>query len=290
MGLRKLVGMALASLMITSTAEAREPGVGPSFPAGLTIGIPTGALPPPGTYVLQRFNYSSGNIVDGDGNDIGVSVDAKVASTQINFSTDWELFGGRYMTFIAFPYMVDLDVSTPGGSTSSSGLLNPMWKHLLSWNHENGWYTSAGLGIYLPIGDDDVAPQFDYILEPEFAVSYLSKDWQFTGQAVFNINGENSDTAYKSGNEMFLNATAVRNFGKFSIGPTAYYTTQLTSDRNNGSNYGGVAAGDAEAFALGLHASYNFGPFVGRLNYTNTVKARNTVDEENLWVHLEFKF
>ena len=275
---------------LANTVLAREPGVGPAFPGGLTLGIPTGALPPPGVYVLQRFNYADGEVVDNKGHGTGTDVSAFVGSTQFNFSTNWKLFGGRYMTFLAFPYVFDQDVSgAPAGTGSSSGFLNPVWKHLLSWDLGGGWFTAVGFAPYIMIGDDDVAPQFDYILEPEAQVSYLGKDWHITGQVVFNFNGENDETKYRSGDQIFLNLSALKQAGKWQFGPVAYYQNQISRDKNNGPFYGGVAQDDAEALALGALVGYNFGPVMLRTYVTKNVHTRNTVDEFNAWLHAEFK-
>jgi len=281
----------------TNTSEAREPGIGPAFPGGLTLGIPTGALPPPGVYVLQRFNYSSGSVVGSVGEDTGIDVSAFVESTQVNFVTDWELLGARYMMFFAVPVMVDLQQSGgPAGNGTNQGMLNPVWKHILSWDLGNGFHASAGIGNYFMVGNNKqtataptVAPPFEYIIEPEFALSYLSKDWNITGQAVFNFNGENKENGYKSGDQLNLAVSAIRNFDKWSAGLVGYYNTQITSDSNNGTAYGGAEFGDAQSLALGAQLSYNFGPATARAYYTKNVYTRNAVDEENFWLHVEFK-
>lgn len=283
--------------LMTNTVEAREPGIGPAFPGGLTLGIPTGALPPPGIYGLQRFNYSSGNVVGASGEDTGINVSALVESTQVNFVTDWEILGARYMMFFAMPVMLDLNQSgAPVGNGSNQGLLNPVWKHVLSWDLGNGFHASAGIGNYFMVGNNKqsaaapvVAPPFEYIIEPEFAISYLSKDWNITGQAVFNINGENKENGYKSGDQLNLAVSAIRNFDKWSAGLVGYYNTQITSDENNGTAYGGTVFGDSQSLALGGQVSYNFGPATARAYYTKNVYTRNAVDEENFWLHIDFK-
>lgn len=279
------------------TAEAREPGIGPAFPGGLTLGIPTGALPPPGVYVLQRFNYSSGNVVGSSGEDTGIDVSAFVESTQVNFVTDWEILAARYMMFFAMPVMLDLQQSgAAAGNGSNQGLLNPVWKHVLSWDLGKGFHASAGIGNYFMIGNNKqsatapvVAPPFEYIIEPEFALSYLSKDWNITGQAVFNFNGANKENGYKSGDQLNLAVSAIRNFDKWSAGLVGYYNTQITSDENNGTAYGGAVFDDAQSLALGGQVAYNFGPATARAYYTKNVYTRNAVDEHNFWLHLEFK-
>ena len=192
------------------------------------------------------------------------------------------------MTFLVIPYMMDLDVKTPGPNTSNAGLLNPVWKHFLSWDMGAGLHAAIGFGNFFMIGDDDVAPQFDYILEPEAQVSYLTRDWNITAQMVLNFNGKNQDTDYTSGDQVHLNFHAIKNFGSFGIGPILNYSNQINGDKNDGLFYGGVAAEDAEQLSVGGLLTYNIGTTMVRAYYTRAIHARNTTEENNVWVHIEF--
>ena len=52
--------------------------------------------------------------------------------------------------------------------------------------------------------------------------------------ALYNINSENEDTKYRSGDQLFLNWAATKSFGGFNAGFVGYYTKQTTADTETG--------------------------------------------------------
>ena len=83
--------LAVAALSCANEAYALEPtGVDPHEP-GITNGIPTGALPPPGVYVVNDLSYIDGSLKGGSGKNspVGVNVIAWVDVPALVWSTPW---------------------------------------------------------------------------------------------------------------------------------------------------------------------------------------------------------
>ena len=60
-----VVGVCLAlTLVAGSTAFAREPGIGPSIPPGVTLGEANAVPLTPGLRVVARSSYSDSNVLD----------------------------------------------------------------------------------------------------------------------------------------------------------------------------------------------------------------------------------
>ena len=107
----------------------------------------------------------------------------------------------------------------------------------LSWKFGNsGWAIKTGVGIYLPDGCTTGAnglgceanPYTTY--QPELIISYLHDGWNLSAALYEEFNTENRDTHYTTGNIFHVDLTATKTWGKWTMGPVAYYVAQVTDD------------------------------------------------------------
>ncbi|MEL6210331.1 MAG: hypothetical protein AAFR44_09160, partial [Pseudomonadota bacterium] len=84
---------ALAGLGLgTATTEAREPFMIAPIPPNALVGVPVGAnLPLDGVWVSQRNLVSWGPVLDDNGNEVGLDLEAAAAGVQLHFVPGWEV-------------------------------------------------------------------------------------------------------------------------------------------------------------------------------------------------------
>lgn len=293
----KLLGAALAVAMAAgSVAEAREPGVGNIVPAGATLGVPIGANPPPGLFMSSRTTFGFGQLKDQNGLDAGVDLNVKSTVLQLHYTPGVTILGGDYRAMALVP-LVNLDqtIGAPfppflHGNTTGSGLgdltISPF---NLSWMVEPGIFLTFGVSINVPTGSfDPNGLSFGTNVwggTLEVGYSYLRDGWNASAHLVYSTQATNKDTNYKSGDEVLLNVTAMKDIGGFSIGPVGYWRKQIEADVNSGGFYGGIASDPAEQIGLGIGFSRQMAGGELNINLVHDVKAVNTVGGTNLQVN-----
>lgn len=166
---------------------------------------------------------------------------------------------------------------------------------MLQWQLTGGWFASAGLTLIPPDGskyNGTVNPDY-FTLEPAFSVAYLSPDWHLTANFRYDINSASKGhtgtyqivanaapavfnsvpagtvasigNGYTSVNELFLDVAALRQIGKFEIGPGANFEWQTTADTPGGASpaprrrHPWAQHWVVVAPSIGALAGYNFG-------------------------------
>ncbi|MBC7143935.1 MAG: transporter [Thioclava marina] len=289
--------MAVAA-MLSTAAQAREPGVPPSVPPGNTMGAATGASPPPGVYFSSRTGYWDSELRDDNGNFGGQSNTLADTALQFMWVPGTKLWGGDYKAYVTLPLIYNDQSRTAPfpaplqGDSSKTALGNiEIVPFNLSWQVQPGIFMSAGLSVYAPTGDFNpnapISTGGDFwTFAPSVSYSYLRNGWNASIFATYFTNTENNTTNYKSGDELLVNVTALKDVGGFSIGPVGYFRKQLTGDKNNGSYYGGTIQPKSEQAGLGIGFSKRFGPVEANVNLTHDVHVRNTVGGNKLWLNV----
>jgi hypothetical protein len=121
------------------------------------------------------------------------------------------------------------------------------------------------------MGDSNVGAPY-YTFQPDFVLSYVKDGLNLTAYTYYEHNTKNEKSGYTSGDIFHADLTATKQFGKWTIGPVAYYAGQVTSDRSSATfdTYLGAAipvpggihgfnAGRYEQFAVGGLLGYDFG-------------------------------
>jgi len=187
--------------------------------------------------------------------------------------------------------------------------INPL---TLSWNFKNGWFASTSLSFYIPNGSRyDGSPNPDYFtFEPSAAVSYLGDGWNLTARFVYNINGESAGhtgsfagtpaaafgNGYRSGDQLYVDLTATKKFGKWEFGPVGYLKFQTTDDRPGGGfscatmlAVTGVKCGRATDMAVGALVGYDFGPVALKVFFTESVSTKDDFGGLLVWTKLSMR-
>jgi hypothetical protein len=295
MALRKLVLKTIIGLMffcnpITYGTIYASEAISPLQP-GATTGNAAGLLPPDGWYFSADFDYETGYVKNGSGDTaitpggqkIKASNSAEVAS--LLWVPGWEILGARYAMAIAQPYKFQRTTLSGNGNTSAvnsnSRVNTSLIPVLLSWDLGGGFHLGSGLAIDLPDGRFDYSYDADtgrntkastsignhyWTFEPNIALTYLHDDWAFTLNNILDINTTNHTTDYETGKIYYLDATATKNIGKFTVGVIGNYIQQLSDDKINGQSVAAVDGFYSEGnkiqhVSLGPLLGYNFGPF-----------------------------
>lgn len=285
--LNKIAASFAAALMMASGAQAREPGVLPPMAPGATMGVPIAAPLPPGLFFSSRSAFTNLEYHDANGNKTGVDITIPDTAFVLNYVPGIELFGGQYRASVALP-LINVDVSGVGTTTGYGSLdLRPID---ISWETAPGIFVNAGLSFLAP-GDWSAsspvnAGQNFWSVAPSVGVSYLRDGWNASAHLIYTANTRNGANDYKSGDEVNLNLTAMKDVGNdFSIGPVAYWRKQITPDSNNGTAYGGTTLASSEAAGLGISATKKIGKVYVNAMYSRDVKAIEAGGGERFWLN-----
>jgi hypothetical protein len=312
--LRNIVLGGLAALAFggaASSALATEPVDFTNRLSGATIGLPLGALPPPGLYTGLETAYLGmvGNSGASTGNAaLGAKLflPAIAQAVPLLYVPGWNFLGASYAMSVvqAFynanncgtaPCMLGNNYNgngTGGGGNVLSGsyvFANTLWNPIvLSWNLGAGWFVSAGFNFVGPDGTHvagTVNPDY-WTLEPTFAVAYLASSWNIAANFFYDINLASKGTCciqstITSGNLLYGDLHALYKFGKWSVGPVGNFVVQTTSDSGgsvgglNCSTKGITVCAKGSGVAVGGLVGYDFGPVDLQLWVVDYVEAQN---------------
>ena len=296
---------ALGIVMLVAWADnaGAVEGSTPYLP-GVTVGIPIGALPPPGLYGSDNNVVIEGGLKDNNGKNLPANVSVYLNIPSILWVPDVKVLGATYAVSLAQPYIQqNLDLTGVGGGKSiSNGLFNTIVSPVnLSWNL-HPFFIKTGLGVYLKDGyytsqvtgagrvtsAAAIANNF-WTFEPDLALSYLEDGWDLTLHAVIDVNTKNTTTNYQSGDLFFLDFTAGKSFGKWSVGLGGNFTQQFTDDVSRGIVVNGNGH-KLQQVLLGPYAGYDFGPVSLNARILQGVHAENgfNTSEDHLGISFPF--
>jgi hypothetical protein len=253
--IKALLAAAGIAAFAFSPANAFEGGVQWQTKPGILIGASAG-VPPPGIYMFdQVFTYQtnlSGPITGAVGNHQGVQ--AAVDVQGFLFVPGWTFLGATYDALIVQPFgMVSVGqpiANNVGQIDMFSGVHNTYIVPVeLSWKlGTSGFVVKTGLGIYAPTGTVQGATGTsvavngnslngfgnfgnDYwTFQPELIVSYLAGGYNLTAAFYGEFNTANRQDNYTQGDIFHADFTATKTFGKWTLGPVAYYAAQVSND------------------------------------------------------------
>lgn len=273
-----LVLAAIGSAFMSQSSHAAMVGSNPEFPPGNTLGQPTGMLPPPGAYLTFKPSYTQSRPVDGDGHFTGARVNVWGASGAIGYVPDFTILGARYGMFIRALGWLNVGLTTPHGQTfNRTGLLDTEFTPLsLSWHVEKRLFMGVDFGFYPPIGQYSRTAKVNvgqnhWTIEPNASVTWVPGPYQFTIHTTFDKNFRNSATDYTNGTTMDIDLTALRRFGRWSVGPVSYFYKQITAD----SGPSALNGGSPESFALGGDVAYQAQDYKLNMYFVHDIHARN---------------
>jgi hypothetical protein len=313
--LRQIALAGLAALAVggaASSAFAEQAGTFQNRLNGATIGLPLGALPPPGLYSgLETAYLGLAGQNGGRGNQAGgLAAPAVAQAVPFLFVPGWNFFGATYaMGVVQAFYMFDV-LAAPGNINTGPSpviahgevLANTTFSPLnLSWNLGQGWFYSLTFNFMAPDGSRWVGtPNPDYwTLEPAMAISYLANNWVLSANFFYDINtrsngpccvavGLTGGGPVTSGNTFYGDFTAVYKIGKWEIGPVAYFEVQTTADTGPGCAIPGNC-GNLRTVDVGGLVGYDFGPVDIQAWVTQSVFRQDAIDGLTFWSRIGFK-
>jgi hypothetical protein len=322
--LRQIAMAGLAAIAIggvASSASAEEFGTFENRLAGATIGLPLGALPPPGIYTGLETAYlgvfqgggqegrSAGNWCIRSGNGCA-NLPAIAQAVPFLFVPNWGTWwGATYSASVvqAFYVFTTCGVDngncvgaapiTSGGFVYTNTFIQPI---NLSWKLGGGWFIGTAFAFTVPDGTHLAGtPNPDYwTFEPSIAFSYLGNNWVASANFFYDINTKSQGTCcaatqITSGNALYGDLTAVYKIGKWSIGPVGYFETQTTADTGACTPAPGVTlCGRYQTAAAGGLIGYDFGPVDLQVWVTDQFIGRDTpaaVGSLDVWTRIGFK-
>ncbi len=304
-----LVGVAVAGALIVAAPSANAlEGLTPYQP-GVSVGSAAGALPPAGFYFADDQVIIDGGVRNNTGGNVPVNVWLYVNIPSVLWVPNLNILGATYAAAVVEPYVFKgVDATGVGGrATISNGMFNTIISPVnLSWNLQQiglpGFFFGTGLGIYIDdgytvhqpngkggqvVGQPNIANDF-WTFEPSVALSYLKDGWNLTLHAVVDANTENTTTLYQSGDVFYLDYTAAKSFGKWTVGVGGNFTQQFTKDTVNGVVTGAGTGTELQHVLLGPLVSYEFGPVNISAKALIGVSAEN--DANVSFYHIAFAF
>ena len=282
----RLLVLSFTVTLLAFTLSAEEGGNGHYTPGATSSFIDT--LPyEPGFAYVNQFLYYGGDIGGGRSLPLGLNIASEVEATSyadthvLLYQTDYELLGGRYGTAIGIPLVrTDIDVSgtltrnprRPGriipvrGDLSKSKTVSDTAEGLgdiyaapfmLVWKKGDFKYDTR-LGFYAPTGkydENDLANlgKNYWTFEPAVSLSYFgSKNGiEVTTFAGVDVNTENQDTDYRSGEQAHVDLTVAQHLplgkGFVGLGAKGFYYEQISGDSGDG-----AILGDFEGRTVGV--------------------------------------
>jgi hypothetical protein len=298
--IKALLAAAGFAALAFSPANAFEGGVAWQQKPGAFIGASAG-VPPPGIYMFdQIFTYQSnltGPITNAVGTHNGVQNATDIQG--FVFVPGWTFLGATYDAVVALPFGM-VSVGQPVALNKNqvdmfSGVHNTYLVPVeLSWKlGTSGFAVKTGLGIFAPTGTIQ-GPQGTNVVvsgnslngfgnfgndywtfQPEVIFSYLGGGYNLSAAIYGEFNTANRLDHYTQGDLFHADFTATKTFGKWTLGPVAYYAAQVSSDKCSDavclqthplgllSGTGNATLGNTQRyqlFALGGLVEYNFGP------------------------------
>ncbi len=285
-----LIVPGLFSLLALGQNALATEGGGGAYANG-SEGFMTGALPPPGTYLVSYNTYYS---ADKFANDNPAFDDFKVSTAATILRaihvTDKQILGGNWAMH-AFLVAADVDVNLgAGGRQSRAGMGDFIFDPLAIGWHSGNWHWIVGMDIYLPTGRYDKNELANigrnYVtLEPLFAFTYRNAaGYEFSMKTMFDHNYENRDTNYRSGNELHADFVVAKHFGNWGVGLGGYAYKQVSGDSGEGAVFGDFKG---RAIGLGPQLTYTAANGVNiQSHYQHEFDVQNRPEGDKFWLNI----
>lgn len=289
---------ALLALLFSGQTVMATQGGGGAYPNGAEDFM-AGALPPPGTYLLNYMQYySSDRLNDNNGKQIanGFKLNAFADVVRVVHVTKQQVLGASWGMHLFVP-LVYLDVTVPGkGNDHRTGLgdiiVNPM---ILGWHGKN-WHVATGLDFYLPTGTYDkdrlANPGRNYwTFEPVLAGTWQSDSgFELSAKLMYDFNTKNDALNYQSGQEFHLDYAVGQKLGDFNLGVAGYFYRQITDDEQDGKKVAFNDGNKGQVFGVGPAVKYNFRNMSFTLKYLFETAVENRPEGNNLWFKFSYAF
>jgi hypothetical protein len=276
----------------------------------------SGALPPPGQYVISyNFYRSSNKIADNAGyrvpgaQNVPVSVDTKVQvlgdAMRLIYVTKYKFLGASVGWHVIVPVVnahVSLDTAglTRGTKTGLGDIeFSPL---VLGWHFKN-FHMIGAVDIMVPTGaydkDDFVNIGRNYwTFNPIFAWTFLSDSgFEVSSKMLYLINTTNTATSYTSGQEFIADYAIGQHVGNWLFGISGYFYKQITEDSapsttadlngRTGAYFDGMKG---QNLAIGPALQYNYKNMFFNLKFQVDTLTKNRTEGTTAWFKFMYAF
>ncbi len=285
------VAMLFAVISLAGVAQATEGGGG-AYPNGAEDFM-AGAVPPPGNYFINYFNYYSADKFKG--NNGPPNLNLKVSADVLRFIkvTDTKILGGFWGMHMFIP-LVQQDVKVVpvvDESRRSLGdiIIDPF---ILSWHGAN-WHAATGVDIFLPTGNYMKSHNVNigrnyWTVEPIAALTLLpGAGFDISAKLMYDINTKNKDSNYLSGQELHADFAVGKKVDAFTAGLAGYLYKQITDDEANGVKVNG---NKGQVVAFGPALKYDYKNMSLTLKYMFETEVKNRPSGDNFWFKFLYAF
>jgi len=312
------VAILVAVALTASAAFATENGRNP-FPLG-TVGIGVGDFPPPGFYMANeflhvrsdRFNGSNGKKIPAFQN---FETEATAYAPRFLYNPGIKFLGGDLLGQIVFPFVrVSFKNPTPGppfgpppgtppasappfGRQTRSGLADIAFTPFIAWHTPNFHY-AVGIDFNIPTASFEpsrlVNLGLGYVaISPAFGFTYRFDGFELSSKLTVDINFENPDTKYDSGEAGIIDLLFGRQFeaswGRVLAGIGGFYYHQFNDDKT-GTPPPGFDGFRGRELGLGPEIQYQH-PIgaIAEFKYFKSVIAENRAESDRFIFRVLFR-
>ncbi len=286
-----LLALAAASFAFPAFADGIV-GAGHYAPAIANIRDLT--VPDQAGFIYEQYNfyYTSDTLVTSSGKDINADLSSAGIAPLILWVTDWEVLGARY-SFYFNPVLLSNDFDGEEDQGLGDLYIQPLWLSWLNMNHD----VTLGVGVYAPVGDDDVTldmwtTQFQlagyyYMMEQATALMLA---------ATYEFHGEVDETGVTPGDHLTIEYGWSQYLTQqFEVGIRGYSQWQMESDDlpsslNNLNQLLGTDIGNkSEVHGVGIQAAYWLNSQWNlAFNYSKEYKAESRFEGEMYSLNLTY--
>jgi hypothetical protein len=274
---RVLSTLCLAAFFSMLTAAQSWAGGGQHYPNGVEDFM-VGALPPPGTYLVNYMLLVQKNSIrDNNGNGLPADFNASVFAEvpRLIYVSPYKLLGASLAAHAFLPfYSADVTAKSTAipplnFDANDKGLGDIIFSPLiLGWHFSPELHAVFALDIWAPTGNYDknnpatqILSKNHWTIEPVVAVSYLKEGFDVSAKLMYDFNTKNSDTSTDPGQEFHIDwALGYSLKNGISGGLVGYNYWQITDDEVNGVK---VSNASSEVGGIGVGIKYwpKMGPF-----------------------------
>jgi len=233
----------LFTLGLTLPAAFATESGGSVYAVGAETVMP-GVRPGPGANVFAEFTnfYQSNSLVDSKGQAALPGFHLGVSAFAVKFLHNWgvHVLGGTLVSGAAVLY-VDETLTLPSGKGSKAGFSNPDIEPAVIAYDRGAWHWWYGADIFAPgfqYNKRDLVNigQHNFAYAPSGAFTYFpQRSTEISSKVQYIVNGKDSATDYRSGNELVWEYDAMQNISKrVAVGGNGFFYKQTTDDAQNG--------------------------------------------------------
>lgn len=301
----KAIAIASLSLLVTTQNSFAAPNGNPTLPGGTTQFFIAEFPPVTGNYLQLISSYSTADQFNNQHGDKVYDQNMDTFAQTLRFTTTWDkkILGSDITISEIIGTYVDFktDIHTPYGNIglNDDGLTDILFEPLiLQWNKgkDKQLQMVAGLGFILPVGTYSKSHGVNvsghyFSIAPRVAAKYKFQNGiEAAVSPMVNINWENKDTNYKTGDEVTVDYLLAYHKNSWRVGVTGYYYNQLEDDELDGQS---IANSKTEALAIGPAFQYQFmngrGPLVSA-SWIKDIESKNKSEAETFWLSAAIKY